>query len=177
MTDTVFPVSARPPWRPTLLPKVEMLEPPLQHSHCSIQPWAPHGQTVIAIVSLWITKQMYVLFTIVCCAPIPHPLRRLHYHSLPCVFFALNMHQNSGGGLSFCVPLSSLLLLLAVWIICNLFLAHFLFLHKIVDFLSYTPCPEKNGTNNILGVTLTKFNKFSQFLAQFILTYQLTKKF
>jgi len=39
-----------------------------------------------------------------------------------------------------------------------------------------TPCPEKNGTNNVLGITLTKFNKFSQFLAQFMLTYQLTKK-
>ena len=40
----------------------------------------------------------------------------------------------------------------------------------------YTPCPEKNGTNNILGITLTKFNKFSQFLAQFMLTCLLTKK-
>ena len=40
----------------------------------------------------------------------------------------------------------------------------------------YTPCPEKNGTNNVLGITLTKFNKFSQFLAQLMLTYQLTKK-
>ena len=39
-----------------------------------------------------------------------------------------------------------------------------------------TPCPEKNETNNVLGITLTKFNKFSQFLAQFMLTYQLTKK-
>jgi len=35
---------------------------------------------------------------------------------------------------------------------------------------------KKNGTNNVLGITLTKFNKFSQFLAQFMLTYQLTKK-
>jgi len=26
----------------------------------------------------------------------------------------------------------------------------------------------KNGTNNILGITLTKFNKFSQLLAQFM---------
>ena len=34
----------------------------------------------------------------------------------------------------------------------------------------------KIGTNNILGITLTKFNKFSQFLAQFMLTCQLTKK-
>jgi len=40
----------------------------------------------------------------------------------------------------------------------------------------HTPCPEKNGTNNILGITLTKFNKFSKFLAQFMLTCQLTKK-
>jgi len=40
----------------------------------------------------------------------------------------------------------------------------------------YTPCPEKNETNNILGITLTKFNKFSQLLAQFMLTCQLTKK-
>ena len=40
----------------------------------------------------------------------------------------------------------------------------------------YTPCPEKNGTNNVLGITLTKFNKFPQFLAQFMLTCQLTKK-
>jgi len=39
-----------------------------------------------------------------------------------------------------------------------------------------TPCPEKNGTSNVLGITLTKFNKFSQFLAQFMVTYQLTKK-
>ena len=39
----------------------------------------------------------------------------------------------------------------------------------------YTPCPEKNETNNILGITLTKFNKFSQLLAQFMLTCQLTK--
>ena len=39
----------------------------------------------------------------------------------------------------------------------------------------YIPCPEKNGTNNILGITLTKFNKFSQFLAQFMLTCHLTK--
>ena len=39
-----------------------------------------------------------------------------------------------------------------------------------------TPCPEKNGTNNVLSITLTKFNKFSHFLAQFMLTYQLTKK-
>jgi len=38
------------------------------------------------------------------------------------------------------------------------------------------PCPEKNETNNILGITLTKFNKFSQFLAQFMLTCLLTKK-
>jgi len=37
-----------------------------------------------------------------------------------------------------------------------------------------TPCPEKNGTNNILGITLTKFNKFPQLLAQFMLTFQLT---
>jgi len=36
-----------------------------------------------------------------------------------------------------------------------------------------TPCPEKM---DVLGITLTKFNKFSQFLAQFMLTYQLTKK-
>jgi len=35
---------------------------------------------------------------------------------------------------------------------------------------------KKNGTNNILGITLTKFNKFSQFLAQFMLTCLLTKK-
>jgi len=35
---------------------------------------------------------------------------------------------------------------------------------------------KKNGTNNILSITLTKFNKFSQFLAQFMLTCQLTKK-
>jgi len=42
--------------------------------------------------------------------------------------------------------------------------------------IEYTPCPEKNGTNNFLGITLTKFNKFSQFLAQFMLTYQLNKK-
>ena len=41
---------------------------------------------------------------------------------------------------------------------------------------STTPCPEKNGTNNILGITLTKFIKFSQFLAQFMLTCLLTKK-
>jgi len=34
----------------------------------------------------------------------------------------------------------------------------------------------KNGTNNILGITLTKLNKFPQFLAQFLLTCQLTKK-
>ena len=35
----------------------------------------------------------------------------------------------------------------------------------------------KNGTNNVLRITLTKFNKFPQFLAQFImLTCQLTKK-
>ena len=39
-----------------------------------------------------------------------------------------------------------------------------------------TPCPEKNGTNNVLCITLTKFNKFPQFLAQFMLTCQLTKK-
>ena len=44
------------------------------------------------------------------------------------------------------------------------------------DTVETTPCPEKNGTNNVLGITLTKFNKFSQFLAQFMLTYQLTKK-
>ena len=44
------------------------------------------------------------------------------------------------------------------------------------SFIIYTPCPAKNGTNNVLGITLTKFNKFSQFLAQFMLTYQLTKK-
>ena len=36
--------------------------------------------------------------------------------------------------------------------------------------------PEKNGTNNILGITLAKFNKFSQLLAQIMLTCQLTKK-
>ena len=41
---------------------------------------------------------------------------------------------------------------------------------------TYTPCPEKNVTNNVLGITLTKFNKFPQFLAQFMLTCQLTKK-
>jgi len=40
-----------------------------------------------------------------------------------------------------------------------------------------TPCPEKNGTNNIFSITLTKFNKFSQFLAQFMLTCQLTKNY
>ena len=40
-----------------------------------------------------------------------------------------------------------------------------------------TPCLEKNGTNNVLGITLTKFNKFSQFLAQFMLTYRLTKNY
>jgi len=43
-------------------------------------------------------------------------------------------------------------------------------------FAVFTPCPGKNGTNNILGITLTKFNKFSQLLAQFMLTCQLTKK-
>ena len=32
----------------------------------------------------------------------------------------------------------------------------------------------KKGTNNILGITLTKFNKFPQLLAQFMLTFQLT---
>jgi len=42
--------------------------------------------------------------------------------------------------------------------------------------MAYTPCLEKNGTNNVLGITLTKFNKFPQFLAQFMLTCQLTKK-
>jgi len=42
--------------------------------------------------------------------------------------------------------------------------------------LVHTACPEKNGTNNVLGITVTKFNKFSQFLAQFMRTYQLTKK-
>ena len=36
----------------------------------------------------------------------------------------------------------------------------------------YTPCPEKNETNNILGITLTKFNKFSQLLAQFWYIFQ-----
>ena len=36
--------------------------------------------------------------------------------------------------------------------------------------------PEKNGTNNILGITLAKFDKFSQLLAQIMLTCQLTKK-
>jgi len=35
MTDTILPVSARPPV------EMEMLEPPLQHSDYSIQPWAP----------------------------------------------------------------------------------------------------------------------------------------
>ena len=35
---------------------------------------------------------------------------------------------------------------------------------------------KKNGTNNVLDITLTKFNKFPQFLAQFMLTCQLTKK-
>jgi len=50
-------------------------------------------------------------------------------------------------------------------------------IHVNNDLCTYsTPCPEKNGTNNVLGITLTKFNKFSQFLAQFMLTYQLTKK-
>jgi len=34
----------------------------------------------------------------------------------------------------------------------------------------------KKSTNNVLGITLTKFNKFPQFLAQFMLTCQLTKK-
>jgi len=34
----------------------------------------------------------------------------------------------------------------------------------------------KNRTNNILGITLTEFNKFSQFLAHFMLTCHLTKK-
>jgi len=34
----------------------------------------------------------------------------------------------------------------------------------------------KKGTNDILGITSTKFNKFSQLLAQFMLTCQLTKK-
>jgi len=32
----------------------------------------------------------------------------------------------------------------------------------------------KNGTNNILGITLTKFKKFPQLLAQCMLTFQLT---
>ena len=45
------------------------------------------------------------------------------------------------------------------------------------DYLRYLHrVREKNGTNNILGITLTKFNKFSQLLAQFMLTCQLTKK-
>ena len=34
----------------------------------------------------------------------------------------------------------------------------------------------KKGTNSILGITLTKFNTFSQFLAQFILTFKVTEK-
>jgi len=52
----------------------------------------------------------------------------------------------------------------------------------ITKFVSYmlmhinTPCPEKNETTSILGITLTKFNKFSQFLAQFILTFKVTGK-
>jgi len=35
----------------------------------------------------------------------------------------------------------------------------------------------KKRTSNILGITLTKFNKFSQFLAQFMLTCQLTNNY
>jgi len=42
--------------------------------------------------------------------------------------------------------------------------------------VAYYTLSGKNGTNNNLGITLTKFNKFSQLLAQFMLTCQLTKK-
>jgi len=52
-----------------------------------------------------------------------------------------------------------------------------LLLAMVIEYLGgMVPCPEKNGTNNILGITLTKFNKFSQILAQFMLTCLLTKK-
>jgi len=53
---------------------------------------------------------------------------------------------------------------------------HIHLIECVVD-LMYTVSGKKNGTNNILGITLTKFNKFSQFLAQFMLTHQLTKKY
>ena len=35
---------------------------------------------------------------------------------------------------------------------------------------------EKNGTNSFLGTHLTKFNKFSQFLAQYTLIFKVTEK-